>query len=59
MSNENDDLVRPEYLTMQVNEYVLDIKLLPKFLGASIPERIQKWLEYRKLGILLIDTTNE
>ena len=42
-----------------INEYTLDIKLLPKFLGHDIPERIENWLKYRQLGLILIDTSNE
>lgn len=37
----------------------LDVSMLPKFLGVKLPERIQKWLSYKKSGIALIDTSQE
>jgi hypothetical protein len=30
---------------------------LPAFLGDTMPERIMKWLAYKKQGIGLIDTS--
>ena len=37
----------------------LDISVLPKFLGVTLPEKIQKWLAYKKSGIALIDSSQE
>lgn len=37
----------------------LDVSMLPKFLGVKLPERVQKWLSYKKSGIALIDTSQE
>lgn len=38
----------------------LDISMLPKFLGTKLPERVQKWLAYKKkAGVALIDTSQE
>ena len=37
----------------------LDVSMLPKFLGVKLPERVQKWLAYKKSGIALIDTSQE
>lgn len=42
-----------------VKGQILDFSLIPTFLGVQWPERIQKWLAYRKAGNLLIDTTQE
>lgn len=34
--------------------------MLPKFLGSKLPERVQKWLAYKKkAGVALIDTSQE
>jgi hypothetical protein len=35
----------------------MDFSLIPAFLGVQWPERIQKWLAYKKGGLELIDTT--
>jgi hypothetical protein len=32
---------------------------IPSFLGESMPERIMKWLAYKKQGVGLIDTSQE
>lgn len=38
----------------------LDITMLPTFLGESTPERLQKWLAYKKsTGTALLDTSQE
>lgn len=37
----------------------LDISVLPKFLGVNLPERLQKWISYKKGGIALVDTSQE
>lgn len=38
----------------------LDVSMLPKFLGTKLPERVQKWLEYKKkAGVALIDTSQD
>ena len=37
----------------------MDMSLIPTNLGVKWPERIQKWLAYKKAGIEWIDTTQE
>ena len=37
----------------------IDVSMLPKFLGDSLPERLQKFLAYKKSGIAPIDTSQE
>ena len=37
----------------------LNMPTLPAFLGDSMPERIMKWLAYKKQGIGLMDTSQE
>lgn len=37
----------------------LDISVLPKFLGVTLPEKVQKWLAYKKSGVALIDSSQE
>ena len=37
----------------------MDMSLLPTNLGVQWPERVQKWLAYKKAGIQWIDTTQE
>ena len=37
----------------------IDLSLIPSELGVSFPERIQKWIAYKKSGIGLLDTTQE
>lgn len=37
----------------------LDVAHLPTFLGDVMPERIQKWLAYKKQGIALMDSSEE
>lgn len=36
---------------------IIDISMIPKFLGVQFPERVQKWIAYKKQGLELIDTT--
>ena len=36
---------------------IIDVSMIPKFLGVQFPERIQKWIAYKKQGNMLIDTT--
>lgn len=38
---------------------IMDMSLLPTNLGVTWPERVQKWIAYRKAGIQWIDTTQE
>lgn len=35
----------------------VDVSKIPMFLGANINERLEKWMEFAKLGILLFDST--
>ena len=37
----------------------MDMSLLPNNLGVKWPERVQKWLAYKKSGIMWIDSTQE
>lgn len=36
---------------------ILDISILPKVLGDNMPERLKKYIAYKKAGIALIDTS--
>ena len=38
---------------------IIDISMIPTFLGVKFPERVTKWLAYKKQGLQLIDTTME
>lgn len=38
---------------------IIDISMIPKSLGVKFPERVQRWLAYKKQGLELIDTTME
>ena len=38
---------------------IMDMSLLPTNLGVKWPERVQKWLAYKKAGIQWVDTTQE
>jgi hypothetical protein len=38
---------------------IIDVSLIPANLGVKWPERIQKWIAYKKAGLQLIDTTQE
>lgn len=38
---------------------ILDVSMLPEFLGPNLPERIQKWIAYKKTGTALIDSSQE
>lgn len=38
---------------------IMDVSLIPASLGVSWPERVQKWIAYKKAGIQWIDTTQE
>ena len=40
-----------------VKGQIIDFSLIPTFLGVQWPERIQKWLAYKKGGLEMIDTT--
>lgn len=42
-----------------VSGVIMDMSLLPTNLGVNWPERVQKWMAYRKAGIEWIDTTQE
>lgn len=37
----------------------IDVSMLPKFLGVTLPERLQKFLAYKKSGIAPIDSSQE
>lgn len=37
----------------------VDVSLLPKFLGTEMPERLQKWIAYKKSGIAMLDSSQE
>jgi hypothetical protein len=37
----------------------LNMPTLPTFLGDTMPERLMKWLAYKKQGIGLMDTSQE
>lgn len=37
----------------------INMPTLPTFLGDSMPERIMKWLAYKKMGVGLMDTSQE
>lgn len=37
----------------------INMPTLPAFLGDSMPERIMKWLAYKKMGVGLMDTSQE
>lgn len=37
----------------------IDISLIPTTLGVNFPERVQKWIAYKKAGTALIDTAQE
>lgn len=37
----------------------LDLSMLPVALGQDLPERIQKWIAYKKGGVALVDTSQE
>lgn len=38
---------------------IMDMSLLPTNLGVKWPERVQKWLAYKKSGVMWVDTTQE
>lgn len=40
-----------------VKGQIMDFSLIPANLGVAWPERIQKWMSYRKSGLMMIDTT--
>ena len=33
----------------------LDLSMLPTVLGADVPERLQKWIAYKKGGVALVE----
>lgn len=37
----------------------LDLSMLPVALGQDLPERIQKWIAYKKGGVAIVDTSQE
>lgn len=37
----------------------MDMSLLPNNLGVQWPERVQKWLAYKKTGVMWVDSTQE
>lgn len=38
---------------------IMDMSLLPNNLGVQWPERVQKWLAYKKSGVMWVDSTQE
>ena len=42
-----------------VKGQIMDFSLIPANLGVNWPERIKKWMAYRKAGTMMIDTTQE
>ena len=42
-----------------VKGQIIDFSLIPVNLGVNWPERIKKWMAYRKAGSLMIDSTQE
>lgn len=38
---------------------IMDMSLLPKNLGVKWPERVEKWLAYKKAGIMWVDSSQE
>ena len=42
-----------------VKGQIIDFSLVPANLGVNWPERIKKWMAYRKAGSLMIDSTQE
>ena len=42
-----------------VKGQIIDFSLIPTNLGVNWPERIKKWMAYRKAGSLMIDSTQE
>ena len=38
---------------------IMDMSLLPNNLGVQWPERVQKWLAYKKTGVMWVDSTQE
>ena len=38
---------------------IMDMSLLPTNLGVKWPERVQKWLAYKKSGVMWVDSTQE
>lgn len=36
---------------------IIDISVLPKILGKDLPERLKKWISYKKAGTAIIDTS--
>lgn len=37
----------------------IDVALLPTYLGNNVPERLQKWIAYKKQGMALLDTSQD
>lgn len=37
----------------------MDISMMPTALGVDLPERIQKWLAYKKAGLAMVDSSQE
>ena len=42
-----------------VKGQIMDFSLIPTNLGINWPERVKKWMAYRKAGTLIVDTTQE
>ena len=42
-----------------VKGQIMDFSLIPANLGVNWPERVKRWMAYRKTGTMMIDTTQE
>ena len=42
-----------------VKGQIMDFSLIPANLGVNWPERVKKWMAYRKAGTMMIDSTQE
>ncbi len=42
-----------------VKGQIMDFSLIPTNLGVNWPDRVKKWMAYRKSGTMMIDTTQE
>ena len=42
-----------------VKGQIMDFSLIPANLGVNWPERVKKWMAYRKAGTMMIDTTQQ
>jgi hypothetical protein len=42
-----------------VKGQIMDFSLIPANLGVNWPERVKRWMAYRKGGTMLIDSTQD